>query len=588
MNRTRTRLSRRFSLILAVVLTLAVVAPAVTRAASGLTIGGPAVIAGANGDHVRLRDGPSVNAAIVASLSEGTTVTVVDGPVASPDDGSLWYRVSVDGATGYMAGVFLASPAGAVAGGGTGGSATGTGTAVIVNTNGDGIRCRAAPSTDAAVITKFYEGAAVDLMGEAAGGWQPVRCVGRTGYVHSEFLATGTTGSGSAGGGTPTGSATVTGTNGDGARCRTGSSFDAAVITVLAEGTVVSLRGAATDGWQPVVCAGQSGFVHAEFVGAPAGDGGSGGTAGGPGTPAPHADLAAGDRATVTGTNGDGVRLRAAASFEAAVITVVREGTVVDVVAGSTGDWVAVSAKGNTGFIHWEFLVRATVGGDSGGGATGGTGHGTLTAGDHAMATDNLRLRSGASSDAVVEAVAATGTVVAVTGPRRDGFYPVDWDGLTGYMHGDYLTWTDAPVTPRGTGGGGDAGSGTGSAQGQAMADYAMQYLGYPYVWATHGPDSFDCSGFTYWVALHVLGKNIGTGTFTQIDQGTPVSYGDLQPGDLVFFQNTYAWGLSHVGIYIGGNTFIHAENEQTGVKISSLTSPYYASRWYGAVRLTS
>jgi cell wall-associated NlpC family hydrolase len=118
------------------------------------------------------------------------------------------------------------------------------------------------------------------------------------------------------------------------------------------------------------------------------------------------------------------------------------------------------------------------------------------------------------------------------------------------------------------------------------MVDFAMRYLGYPYVYATHGPDTFDCSGFTYWVALHTLGIDIGAGTWLQSVEGRPVAYGNLQLGDLVFFQNTYKWGLSHVGIYIGNGQFIHAENSNTGVVISSLSSSYYSSRWYGAVRL--
>jgi len=69
---------------------------------------------------------------------------------------------------------------------------------------------------------------------------------------------------------------------------------------------------------------------------------------------------------------------------------------------------------------------------------------------------------------------------------------------------------------------------------------------------------------------------------------GTPVAFGDLRPGDLVFFQNTFTWGLSHVGIYVGDGMFIHAQNEETGVVISSLTSTYYATRWYGARRITT
>ena len=86
----------------------------------------------------------------------------------------------------------------------------------------------------------------------------------------------------------------------------------------------------------------------------------------------------------------------------------------------------------------------------------------------------------------------------------------------------------------------------------------------------------------------------IGAPALTRIDglidfqwgTGTPIQYGSLQPGDLVFFQNTYTVGLSHVGMYIGNDQFIHAENETTGVRISSLTSTYYSTRYLGARRL--
>jgi uncharacterized protein YgiM (DUF1202 family) len=363
----------------------------------------------------------------------------------------------------------------------------------------------------------------------------------------------------------------IRGTNGDGVRCRAKANTNAGIIAILAEGTEVPLRGAASDSWQPVTCAGQKGFVYGAYIGPidDSGGGDSGGSA---------SALQPGDTAVVAGTNGDGVRLRSHAGFSGSVITVVGEGQQVIVRAGSSGEWVAVTYRGSDGFIHMDYLVRGSAGGGTGGG---------LGAGDRAMATDNLRLRNDPSFDGEVLAIATASTVVVVTGSSRNGFYPVDWDGLEGWMHGDYLSWTDAPATPRETGVGGNAGSGSGSADGQAIVDYAMRYLGYPYVYATHGPDTFDCSGFTYWVALHVLGENIGTGTWTQSVEGRPVAYGQLQPGDLVFFQNTFRWGLSHVGIYIGDNQFVHAENEDTGVRISRLDSPYYSTRWYGARRIT-
>jgi cell wall-associated NlpC family hydrolase len=59
----------------------------------------------------------------------------------------------------------------------------------------------------------------------------------------------------------------------------------------------------------------------------------------------------------------------------------------------------------------------------------------------------------------------------------------------------------------------------------------------------------------------------------------------DLKPGDLVFFE-TYAPGISHVGIYIGGGKFIHASNPREGVKITSISSTSYASDFRGGTRI--
>jgi cell wall-associated NlpC family hydrolase len=452
-------------------------------------------------------------------------------------------------------------------------SASIAGSAVVYNTGAGGLRCRSGASLESPVLTVLPLGAPVSLTGPASNGWQPVICGEQAGFVAARFLQVGTeTDSGEepveAASALTGSSGVVQNTDGDGVRCRVSASYSGSVITVLSEGTTVYSRGAAVGVWQPITCAGRAGWVHTDYLGNGSGGGGTGSTGG---------------TATIFGTDGDGVRFRASAGYDGAVISVLTEGTTVTLRNGSVGSWTAISYGGRNGFVYADFLTTARNP-SPGGGGVGGT---NLSIGSNARVIDTLNFRSGPSYSAGVVGVAYSGTVVRVTGSPSSGFYPVRWGGVDGYMHGDYLVYTTQGLSTSGPSGGGGAGSGSGSASGQAMVNYAMRYLGYPYVWATHGPNSFDCSGFTYWVTLNVLGRDIGAGTWSQWGTGTPIQYGNLRPGDLVFFQNTYTVGLSHVGIYIGGDQFIHAENENTGVRISSLSSQYYSTRYLGARRLT-
>lgn len=124
------------------------------------------------------------------------------------------------------------------------------------------------------------------------------------------------------------------------------------------------------------------------------------------------------------------------------------------------------------------------------------------------------------------------------------------------------------------------------SGNGDAIVREAKKYKGAKYVWAGASPKGFDCSGFTWYVYQQVTGNDIGRTVKAQYAQGNSVSRGALQPGDIVFFKNTFQKGLSHCGIFISGSDFIHAENEDTGVVISSLDSDYYGQRYAGARRL--
>ncbi len=470
-----------------------------------------------------------------------------------------------------------------------------TGVGVVTGTGGAGVRCRSAESLSAPVLMVIAEGSEVGTRGAVNGSWQPVICAGQAGFIWADYIGSfGQPGSAPESSSSSAEMGIVQNTGGAGLRCRTAATLEAAIITVVPAGSSLPIRGSATGTWQSVTCAGQPGFVHTDFFAAQ--------SAGTPvATPpagsleTPQHSYSAGQGAKVAGTGGLGVRFRALASFAGPLIAVLPEGTGVNIIAGSTGIWVAVSFGGTSGYVHMDYLQPTgsaasvvpapTPIADS-------VGSSDFVPGTNAIVSQSLRLRAAASLTSETLAVAPAQTVVKITGQRTADFYPVTWDTLSGFMHRDYLSFTTLPLSnrvPEPVGGStpvGNAGNGQSTASGQAMVSFAMQYVGYPYVWATRGPSSFDCSGFTYWVTKNVLGQDITGGVILQWNYGAPVTYGNLQPGDLVFFQNTYTTGLSHVGLYIGNNQFVHAANEGVGVIVSNLTTDYYATRWFGARRL--
>lgn len=119
------------------------------------------------------------------------------------------------------------------------------------------------------------------------------------------------------------------------------------------------------------------------------------------------------------------------------------------------------------------------------------------------------------------------------------------------------------------------------STTGNEVIAYSKQYLGNKYVMGGTTPSGgFDCSGFTQYVYKH-FGISINRTAAAQYSNGKHVT--DLQAGDLVMFGPN---GISHVGIYIGGGTFIHAANPSRGVTTDTLLSGYYKTHYVGARRI--
>ena len=122
--------------------------------------------------------------------------------------------------------------------------------------------------------------------------------------------------------------------------------------------------------------------------------------------------------------------------------------------------------------------------------------------------------------------------------------------------------------------------------RGQVLARTALSYRGVPYRWGGRSSRTgFDCSGLVQAVCAK-WGIFLPRVARAQYKVGVPVKPQDLLPGDLVFFQNTYRRGLSHVGIYIGQGCFIHAPGRGKAVMVSRLDESYFKNHWAGARHL--
>ena len=117
------------------------------------------------------------------------------------------------------------------------------------------------------------------------------------------------------------------------------------------------------------------------------------------------------------------------------------------------------------------------------------------------------------------------------------------------------------------------------------MLATAMRNLGARYAWGGTSPVGFDCSGFV-WYVHKAIDRPISRVLEGQLSGGPRIPKDGLEPGDTVFFANTYRPGLSHAGIYIGDGRFVHASDEFSGVTSSSLSDAYWGARYVGATRL--
>lgn len=261
---------------------------------------------------------------------------------------------------------------------------------------------------------------------------------------------------------------------------------------------------------------------------------------------------------TGIGVVNSSLRLRAKPNTDADIISTAAPGDNVVIIREVDG-WYLVDYNLDIGYMSADYITfkeRENV----------ELGYGKVN-------TSAVNMRSQPSSDSDLVYQLGYGEKAYIIG-FNCGWYKVQYNGSTGYIRSDLMELTEKPIY-----------NSTGSyiSAGQELVNYAMNFLGTPYVWGGTTTSGFDCSGFTKYV-YQQYGYTLNRTAAQQLGNGYSVS--NLEPGDLVFFNNTYSTSAaaSHVGIYAGDNQFIHAASG--GVKITSLSDSYYASRYIGARRI--
>ncbi len=277
----------------------------------------------------------------------------------------------------------------------------------------------------------------------------------------------------------------------------------------------------------------------------------------------------------VVSTAADYVNIRKDPSEDAEVVGKLYANSVGTVAAAvDANGWVKITSGSVTGYVKSDYVATGSAAQQMADAV--GTQKAIVT-------TETLRVRAAASEDSDVISLIGQGQSYEILG-EENGWYKVNTDDGEGYISADF---TDVEVQyPEAVSVAEEKAEeaakkaeaaqkereerqkaeAQAASKGQAVVDYAMQFLGNPYVWGGSSlTNGTDCSGFTMAVYAH-YGVSLPHYDASQRSCGTAVSsLSAARPGDLICY-------YGHVGIYIGNGQIISASNPRSGIKISSAT----------------
>ena len=267
-----------------------------------------------NATSVRMRDGANLDSNVLTTLDTGTKVKIVGVS-------GNWLKIEYNGQTGYMRSdyVTIAGNSAAPSGGGSAGT-NGT-------VKGDYVRMRSGPGTGYSILGTYNNGTALTVIG-TEDGWTKVTIGGVNGYIRSDYVASGSSGS----------TTSQTGyINGTTVRMRSGPNTSSQILGVYDTGVEMTITG--SDGnWYAVSYNGKTGYVCKDYMTTTKPGGGSGTTA------------------QDGYIKGDYVRLRSGPGTGYSILNTYNNGTPLTI-TGTSGDWTAVTVNGMKGYVSSAYVT---------------------------------------------------------------------------------------------------------------------------------------------------------------------------------------------------------------------------------------
>lgn len=305
-------------------------------------------------------------------------------------------------------------------------------------TTTENLNLRNQASLSGRVLAVMPRGTHVVVTGLAQNGFLPVTYQGSQGWAHSDYLSVAR----------PSGSPRQTGTVTAALNFRTGPSTGQRAIMVLPAGATVTVTGSSSNGFLAITYGGYSGYAHGDWIR----------TSSTPPAvvPAPTAvpDVPS---PTGTGTVTEGLNMRSQANTSSSIVMVMPAGANVTLTGRTSGEFLEIQYNGRTGWAHnnWIRVNNAPapqqpapppdpapvpapappVASVKGAGRT----------------TDNLNMRSQATTSSAVILVMPSGATISLTGEVSGLFYQVEYNGRTGWAHKDWITITQSTVIPTST-----------------------------------------------------------------------------------------------------------------------------------------